>query len=71
MQTNSWITCQTTRGQPFWDATALPSPFSSTLPDPLRIKVNGVQPNQIGVYEDFGEYFLGIMGGALDTEHGV
>ncbi|EIM89241.1 uncharacterized protein STEHIDRAFT_154920 [Stereum hirsutum FP-91666 SS1] len=46
---------QTARGQPFWDSNALPSAFSASLPDPLRIKVNGVQPNQIGVYEDFAE----------------
>ncbi|KAI0057116.1 Not1-domain-containing protein [Artomyces pyxidatus] len=44
---------QTNRGQPFWDATALATNFSASLPDPLRIKPTGVQPNQIGVYEDF------------------
>ncbi|KAA1474810.1 Not1-domain-containing protein [Dentipellis sp. KUC8613] len=45
---------QTNRGQPFWDSTFLHSNFSASLPDPLRIKPSGVQPNQIGVYEDFG-----------------
>lgn len=48
---------QTAPRQPFWDSNALPSAFSASLPDPLRIKVNGVQPNQIGVYEDFGMFF--------------
>ncbi|KAI0273855.1 Not1-domain-containing protein [Gloeopeniophorella convolvens] len=45
---------QANRGQPFWDVSALSSNFSANLPDPLRIKPTGVQPNQISVYEDFG-----------------
>jgi len=45
---------QTSRGQVFWDATALHTNYSASLPDPLRIKPSGVQANQIGVYEDFG-----------------
>ncbi|KAF8894430.1 Not1-domain-containing protein [Infundibulicybe gibba] len=40
--------------QPFWDPTAPLAPFSANLPDPLRIKPNGLQPHQAGVYEDFG-----------------
>jgi CCR4-NOT transcription complex subunit 1 len=45
---------QTSRGQPFWDVSAMNSNFSTNLPDPLRIKPTGVQANQISVYEDFG-----------------
>jgi CCR4-NOT transcription complex subunit 1 len=41
--------------QPFWDASALPSSFSANLPDLLRVKPTGLQPHQVGVYEDFGE----------------
>ncbi|KAF9557678.1 Not1-domain-containing protein [Agrocybe pediades] len=40
--------------QPFWDPAVPPSNFPATLPDPLRIKPNGVQPIQAAVYEDFG-----------------
>jgi CCR4-NOT transcription complex subunit 1 len=42
--------------QPFWDPSAPHSTFSIHLPDPLRIKVGGLQPLQAPVYEDFGEY---------------
>ncbi|TFK25059.1 CCR4-Not complex component [Coprinopsis marcescibilis] len=38
---------------PFWDPAAARSNFSATLPDPLRIKPNGLQPHQLTVYEDF------------------
>lgn len=41
-------------GHPFWDPQAILTNFSSGLPDPLRIRPNGVQANQLGVYEDFG-----------------
>ncbi|THH15893.1 hypothetical protein EW146_g4659 [Bondarzewia mesenterica] len=44
---------QTSRGSLFWDSSALSSNFSASLPEPLGIKPNGVQPNQLGVYEDF------------------
>ncbi|KAJ7074336.1 Not1-domain-containing protein [Mycena amicta] len=40
-------------GQSFWDPNAAPSSFAVTLPDPLRVKPNGLQPHQ-SVYEDFG-----------------
>ncbi|KAJ7093160.1 Not1-domain-containing protein [Mycena epipterygia] len=40
-------------GQSFWDPTAAPSSFAAALPDPLRVKPNGLQPHQAGVYEDF------------------
>ncbi|KAJ7236727.1 Not1-domain-containing protein [Mycena haematopus] len=40
-------------GQSFWDPTAAPSSFAVTLPDPLRVKPNGLQPHQPSVYEDF------------------
>ncbi|KAF7359396.1 Not1-domain-containing protein [Mycena sanguinolenta] len=40
-------------GQSFWDPSATPSSFAVTLPDPLRVKPNGLQPHQPGVYEDF------------------
>ncbi|KAJ7445783.1 Not1-domain-containing protein [Mycena galericulata] len=40
-------------GQSFWDPTAAPTSFAVTLPDPLRVKPNGLQPHQAGVYEDF------------------
>ncbi|KAF9052783.1 Not1-domain-containing protein [Panaeolus papilionaceus] len=38
----------------FWDPHVPRSDFSSTLPDPLIVKLNGVQPHQAMVYEDFG-----------------
>ncbi|KAI0928230.1 hypothetical protein AcW2_004306 [Taiwanofungus camphoratus] len=41
-------------GQPFWDPSAPQSNFVGTLPEPLRIKPNGIQPIQAAVYEDFG-----------------
>jgi CCR4-NOT transcription complex subunit 1 len=41
-------------GQPFWDPAAPRPHFSQTLPEPLRIKNQGVQPHQAAVYEDFG-----------------
>ncbi|KAL0947287.1 hypothetical protein HGRIS_013407 [Hohenbuehelia grisea] len=40
-------------GQPFWDPAANQSNFAFTLPDPLRVKPNGLQPHQLSVYEDF------------------
>ncbi|KAJ7286002.1 Not1-domain-containing protein [Mycena rebaudengoi] len=40
-------------GQAFWDHGAVPSSFAITLPDPLRVKPNGIQLHQAGVYEDF------------------
>ncbi|EDR11008.1 uncharacterized protein LACBIDRAFT_141130, partial [Laccaria bicolor S238N-H82] len=40
-------------GQPFWDPAAPRSNFSSTLPDPLRIKSTGLQQHQFRLYEDF------------------
>jgi CCR4-NOT transcription complex subunit 1 len=39
--------------QGFWDPSVPPSNFSSTLPDPLRIKSTGIQAHQMIVYEDF------------------
>ncbi|KDR81370.1 hypothetical protein GALMADRAFT_239234 [Galerina marginata CBS 339.88] len=41
-------------GQAFWDPSVPHSTFTASLPDPLRIKPNGVQPLQAAVYEDFG-----------------
>ncbi|KAJ2931428.1 hypothetical protein H1R20_g5724, partial [Candolleomyces eurysporus] len=38
---------------PFWDPAAPRSAFPTSLPDPLRIKANGLQPHQLSVYEDF------------------
>ncbi|KAF9001961.1 Not1-domain-containing protein [Cyathus striatus] len=40
--------------QPFWDPAAIPSNFSASLPDPLRIRPSGIQPHQTAVYDDFG-----------------
>ncbi|KAF8636597.1 hypothetical protein AX17_003407 [Amanita inopinata Kibby_2008] len=40
--------------QPFWDPSAIQSNFAATLPDPLRIRPNGLQQHQLSVYEDFG-----------------
>ncbi|OAX43815.1 Not1-domain-containing protein [Rhizopogon vinicolor AM-OR11-026] len=40
-------------GQAFWDSQAPHSNFSTSLPDPLRIKPTGLQPHQAAVYEDF------------------
>lgn len=44
--------------QPFWDQSVPHSSFTSSLPDPLRIKPSGVQPLQAAVYEDFGNYLI-------------
>jgi CCR4-NOT transcription complex subunit 1 len=41
-------------GQPYFDIDVLSmSRYPSTLPEPLRPKPNGLQPNQLRVYEDF------------------
>ena len=42
-------------GQTFWDPLVGQSPFINNLPDPLRIRPTGLQPQQLRVYEDFGE----------------
>ncbi|KAJ7197229.1 Not1-domain-containing protein [Mycena pura] len=44
---------ETRTGPNFWDPIAAPSTFAVTLPDPLRVKPNGLQPHQSSVYEDF------------------
>ncbi|KAH9951492.1 Not1-domain-containing protein [Amylocystis lapponica] len=40
-------------GHPFYDPSAPQSGFIGSLPEPLRIKPNGIQPIQAAVYEDF------------------
>ena len=41
--------------QAFWDTAAMAaSHYSGMLPDPLRLKLGGLQTNQLRVYEDFG-----------------
>lgn len=45
-------------GQPFWDPQFPRSHFANSLPEPLRLHPNGVQPIQAAVYEDFGEIFM-------------
>src|ERR1700759_783154 len=40
--------------QPFWDPSTIQSNFATSLPDPLRIRPNGLQQHQLNVYEDFG-----------------
>ena len=42
-----------------------PSPFANALPDPLRIRPQGVQPGQAAVYEDFGKPQDGLSKGRL------
>jgi hypothetical protein len=54
-------TQQHRNGQPFWDPSAIPSGFSANLPDPLRVKPTGLQPHQVGVYEDFGEFLYWVI----------
>ncbi|KAG2020512.1 CCR4-Not complex component [Coprinopsis cinerea AmutBmut pab1-1] len=44
---------ETRPAAPFWDPAAPRSTFTNTLPDPLRIKLSGLQPQQLSVYEDF------------------
>ena len=44
--------------QSFWDPHAMQIPFIAGLPDPLRIKPNGLQAHQLRVYEDFGRFQL-------------
>ncbi|KAG8856743.1 hypothetical protein FRB96_006246 [Tulasnella sp. 330] len=41
-------------GQPFWDTNSAVSPFTTTLPDILRIKPGGLSFAQTRVYEEFG-----------------
>ena len=48
---------QSRPGQPFWDSSVPQSNVFGSLPDPLRIKPNGVQAIQTAVYEDFSESF--------------
>ncbi|TFK67891.1 Not1-domain-containing protein [Pluteus cervinus] len=40
-------------GQMFWDPSAPPLTFAVNLPDPLRVRPNGLQQHQMSVYEDF------------------
>ncbi|GJJ12464.1 hypothetical protein Clacol_006706 [Clathrus columnatus] len=40
-------------GQPFWDSSNHPTNFSTSLPDPLRIRQGGLIPQQTRVYEEF------------------
>ncbi|KAF9070373.1 Not1-domain-containing protein [Rhodocollybia butyracea] len=43
------------RPGPYLDQNVIgPAHFNISLPDPLRVAPNGVQPNQTTVYEDFG-----------------
>ena len=49
---------QSRPGQPFWDSSVPQSNVFGSLPDPLRIKPNGVHAIQTAVYEDFSESFL-------------
>lgn len=45
--------------QAFWDTAAMAaSHYSGMLPDPLRLKLGGLQPNQVKVYEEFGKRAL-------------
>lgn len=46
--------CQNRPGQPFWDTNSAVSPFTTTLPDILRIKPGGLSFAQTRVYEEFG-----------------
>lgn len=40
--------------QAFWDTAAMAaSHYSGMLPDPLRLKLGGLQPSQMLVYEEF------------------
>lgn len=42
--------------QAFWDTAAMAaSHYSGMLPDPLRLKLGGLQPGQTRVYEEFGK----------------
>lgn len=47
--------------QPFWDSTAMAAThYSSMLPDALRLKLGGLQPAQLRVYEDFSRARVGL-----------
>jgi CCR4-NOT transcription complex subunit 1 len=50
----------------FWDTAAMAaSHYSGMLPDPLRLKLGGLQPQQLQVYEDFSRVrSLQIQAGA-------
>jgi putative NIF3 family GTP cyclohydrolase 1 type 2 len=47
--------------QPFWDSSAMTAQhYSQVLPDALRIKLGGLQPDQMRVYEDFSRARTGL-----------
>ncbi|RUS19853.1 hypothetical protein BC937DRAFT_86816 [Endogone sp. FLAS-F59071] len=41
------------RNQPFFDMSVFASRYPTSLPEPLRLKPNGLQQQQLRVYEDF------------------
>lgn len=46
--------------QAFWDTAAMAaSHYSGMLPDPLRLKLGGLQPSQLRVYEEFVKVSMG------------
>ncbi len=45
--------CQQRPGQPFWDSSVPQSNVFNSLPNLLRIKASGVEPEQLKVYEEF------------------
>ncbi|PWN28002.1 Not1-domain-containing protein [Jaminaea rosea] len=55
----------------FWDAGALTtSQYAATLPEGLRLKHEGLQPQQLRVYQDFGNFArTPSMGGGEDERH--
>lgn len=53
VKSNHSMFLQQRPGQAFWDPSVPHIPFANSLPDPLRLKPSGVQPQQAVVYEDF------------------
>lgn len=55
----------------FWDSNALAaSQYAATLPDGLRLKPEGLQPQQYRVYQDFGNLTRSLSSGGVDDERG-
>ncbi|KAK4047791.1 CCR4-NOT core subunit cdc39 [Microbotryomycetes sp. JL201] len=54
----------------FWDTAAMAaSHYSGMLPDPLRLKLGGLQPQQLQVYEDFAR--VRSLQVSLDGKNGL
>lgn len=58
-------------GQSFWDPSAPQSAFIAGLPDPLRVKTNGLQTLQSRTYEDFGKEYVPFLVHIINNRYRV